>query len=104
MAGQTDTQLRHSIQVLSGLIASISDFVGIFEESDDFREVMVSSVGTRSTTRSFFTDKFRGSIVMLSWASSMQASTGSPFTRTAQLPHCPDPQLYLNAKVGSSRS
>ena len=38
---------------------------------------------------------------MPSCASSMQASTGSPFTRTAQLPHCPEPQQYRYASVGS---
>ena len=64
----------------------------------------VAIFGRRSTTRSFLTGRFSGVIVMPSVASFMHASTGSPSTRTAQLPHCPDPQQYRYASVGSISS
>ena len=80
------------MQSLSGFIASISVFFGSTVSFFGTSEAICSRRGTRSVTRSFFTSRFRGSIVIPSRASSMQASTGSPFTRTAQDPHWPDEQ------------
>ena len=54
--------------------------------------------------RSRFTARLIGSMVLWSFASSMQARTGSPFTRTAQDPHWPEAQEYRYPSVGSTVS
>jgi len=73
-------------------MASISCFFGSVVSFFGRNEAISSSFGRRSTTRSFFTERLIGSMVLWFRASSMQASTGSPFTRTAQLPHWPEAQ------------
>ena len=80
------------MQLRSGFISSISFIPGMRDEGPISIWEMVARAGTRSTMRSFITGRLSGSMVIPSFASSMQASVGSPFTRTAQLPHCPDPQ------------
>src|SRR5208337_3981731 len=106
MAGQTETHARHSMQSRSGLISSICAFVGSCMASPcaGTSDAIVAIFGRRSTTRSFLIGRFSGAIVMSSVASFMHASTGSPSTRTAQLPHCPDPQQYRYESVGSISS
>ena len=82
------------MQSFRGFIASISDFFGID------RLLLGQERGDRLDGRDeidneiLFHRRLRGSIVILSRASSMHARAGSPFTRTAQLPHWPDPQQY----------
>ncbi len=80
------------MQVRRGLIASMSSFFGRGVSFFGRNDAISSSFGKMSVTRSFFTGRLSGSMVLLSVASCMQASTGSPFTRTAQLPHWPEAQ------------
>lgn len=81
------------MQSRSGLIASISSFAGSTASGAGQILAIFAITGSISTVRSFRTGRSSGSTVIPSRASSMQARTGFPSTRTAQLPHCPpDPQ------------
>ncbi len=91
-AGQAETQERHSMQSRSGLIASISSRAGSPASGAGQIRAIFAMTGLISTARSFTTGRSSGSTVIPSRASSMQARPGVPSTRTAQLPHCPDPQ------------
>ena len=80
------------MQSRRGLILSMSDFFGGMISFFGRNDAICSSLGRRSDTRSFFTGRLSGPMVLQSVASCMQASTGSPFTRTAQDPHWPEAQ------------